>query len=48
MYRAGNQEKEEGEGGSKQNGQERDNEGRAENKRENKIVMKEPAEDGEK
>lgn len=47
MYWAGNQMKGEGERGSKQDGQERDSEGRAE-KRENKRVIKEPVEDGKK
>ena len=47
MYRAGNQVKGEGERGSKQDGQERDSEGRAE-KRETKIVIKEPVEEGKK
>lgn len=47
MYWAGNQVKGEGERGSKQDGQERDREGREE-KRENKIVIKEPVEEREK
>lgn len=47
MHWAGNQMKGEGERGSKQDGQERDSEGRAE-KRENKRVIKEPVEDRKK